>query len=110
MSGASTVRQHLGKDDVVGTVALCLEAAEPGRHFVDGHRDDRKIRLGHGLVEPHQHVASLDAIAFTHVELTDDPARRMLDLLDAAVDDDLALRDDGAGKPGRGGPDRRRRR
>ena len=63
-----------------------------------------------GLVEAHQHVAGLDAVAVADLQLADDAAGRVLHLLDVAIDDDLSRRRSRRRRCPWSPPSRRRRR
>ena len=92
-----------GKVDLVLAVALGFLARAARRKLVEPLDDDREVGAGLGVVEPDDDVAGLDLIAVAHPQLGDDAAGRVLHLLDVGVDDELALRDHGAGEfAGRG--------
>ena len=81
----------------VGAIAFGAEAGLARIELVEALGDDGEIGARHGLVEPDQDIASLDPVAVVHAHLADDAAGRMLHLLDVGIDDDGALRDQGAG-------------
>src|SRR6202035_3719851 len=80
----------------VGAVAFGAEASLARIELVEAFGDDGEIGARHGLVEPDQNIAGLDPIAVVHAHLADHAAGRMLHLLDVGIDDDGALRDQGA--------------
>src|SRR5262249_62181796 len=57
-----------------------------------------------GPVEPHPQTPRLDLIAVAHPDLANDAARRVLHLLDVAVDHHRASGEDGTGEVGSGCP------
>ena len=87
------VEQHLGKHDLVEALLFGLQPRGPRPQPVEVLGDDRKARLGDGVVEPHHHLAGLDEIAVAREHFADDAAGRMLHLLHVRFDDDLSRRD-----------------
>ena len=79
----------------------CLAGGELGQCL--GH--DREIGARDGVVEPHQQVAGLDAVAVLDAQFADHAAGRVLDLLDVRFNDDRAWRNQRAGDLGGGRPD-----
>ena len=59
--------------------------------------DDGKVGARDGLVEAHQDVAFLDAVAVAHAHLADHAAARVLHLLHVGIDDERAGGDQRAG-------------
>ena len=66
--------------------------------------DHGEARTGLCAVEPHHDIALLDLIAFLDQQLAHDTPCRVLDLLDVAVDHQLARRDHRPRDLRRGGP------
>ena len=85
-------------------VPLRFEAGLAGDEFVELLRHDLEVGARHRLVEAHQQFALADPLAFAHVQLADDAAGSVLDLLDAGIDHELAARHDGAGQGRGAGP------
>jgi len=56
------------------------------------------------FIEPQHDVALLDAIALLHAQFANHAARRVLDLLDVRIDNELARGDHRARQFGRRGP------
>ena len=89
-------RQLCRERDHRGAVAFGRKAGLAGEQLVEALGDDRQVGAGDRVVEPHDHVAGPDAVAVVHLELADHAAGGMLHFLDVGIDDDRALRDDGA--------------
>ena len=103
--GSFSARQQVGREvDGLGAVALGLEPRLARRQLVETLGDDGQIGARHGVVEPHDDLARLDAVAVAHAQLADDAAGRVLHLLHVGIDDDGALRDHRAGQFGRRRP------
>ena len=84
----------LRKRDLVDARAVRPAAARPRAiQPVEILGDDREVRLGDGVVEPHHDLAGLDQIAIAREQFADDAAGRVLHLLDVGFDHDLARRD-----------------
>jgi hypothetical protein len=95
----AAARQQLGREhDGGGVVPLGSEPRQSGIHFIEALHYDGEVRLSDDLVEAHNHVARLYAVAVAHPQLPHDPAGRVLDLLDVRVDHHGARRDDRAGE------------
>jgi hypothetical protein len=73
--------------------------------FVENLCHHLQIGTGHGLVEAHQDFARFDVLAFGDVDGSDNAASRVLNLLDAAVYDDVTGRKDRAREIHRAAPD-----
>jgi hypothetical protein len=58
------------------------------RKLIKLPRDQLEIGPEHGLVQPQEQFARLDLLPFLDRDFLDHAARRVLDLLDVAVDDD----------------------
>ena len=97
--------EFLGKLDALGAVALGRQARLAGGELGQSLGHDREIGARDGVVEPHQQVAGLDAVAVLDAQLADHAAGRVLDLLDVRFNDDRARRDQRAGDLDGGGPD-----
>lgn len=87
------IEQHLGKHDLVGSIALGLETSLSREQLIDAVGDDRRIGERLGLVEADQNVPCIDPVALPHAQLSDDAASGVLDLLDAQIHHDHALGD-----------------
>ena len=110
-SGSSLrARRSAGKPIRVLALELGFLARAARRKLVQPLGDDREIGAGLGVVEPDDDIAGLHLIAVAHVQLGHDAAGRVLHLLDVGVDDELALRDHGAGEFAGRRPSRRCRR
>ena len=96
--------KHLRKLDVETAVPLCLEPAPAGEYLVKLAFDDGEFGFQDRTVEPDQHVARGNGVAFIDEDFLDHPAIGMLDHLPVAVDLDLAGCDDGAGDLRQNGP------
>ena len=92
------LRRHF---DCGRPVALGLEPCLAAEILVELLRHDLHVGAGHRLVQADQEIALGDPVALLDPQLADDAAGRMLDLLDAGIDHELAAGDDGAGQ-GRG--------
>src|SRR5207237_9125787 len=86
------------------TVALALKARAARVELVEAFLNDCQIGTRHGVVETHQNIALLDAVAVANIQLADNAAGRMLDLLDVGIDDDRALRNQRSGQRHGAGP------
>ena len=64
----------------------------------------RQIGAGLSIIEPHNNLPSLYKVAVADKQLFDDPADRVLDLLDVGVHDDHAGSHDRASQFRRGSP------
>ena len=93
--------QHARERDRFGPVTLGFEPRLARGELVEAFGDDGKVGARDRVVEPHEDIAGLDAIAVVHAELADDAAGRVLHLLDVGIDDDRARRDQRAGDLGR---------
>ena len=77
-------------------VAFGLVARLARRQLVERLGDDGEVGARLGLVEAGHDIALLDVVAVLDPEVADDPAGRVLHLLDVGIDDELARRDHGA--------------
>ena len=103
--GIVGLRQQIRRKlDAVGTVALAFQPRLARGKLGQALGDDGEIGAGHGVVEAHQDLPRLDAVAVVHQQFADDAAGRVLHLLDVGIDDDLARRDDRAGQLHRSRP------
>src|SRR5260370_11367953 len=97
--GVARRREHLvGKLDALSTVPLAVQPRFAADQLVQSLLDDRQVRPGDGIVEPHYDVSGADAIAVVDAELADDAAGQVLDLLDVRIDHDGSDGDHGSGK------------
>ncbi len=83
-----------------GPITFGFETRLSRGELVEAFGDDGKVRTRDRIVELHEDIAGFDAIAVLNVELANDAAGRMLDLLHVRIDDDGALRDQRAGDLG----------
>ena len=83
----------------VRTIAFACKSCLARRKLVEAFRDDRQICPRDRLVQAHDDVAALDAIAFANAQLADDSAGGVLHLLDIRIDNDRPGRDQRAGEP-----------
>ena len=93
--------QHARERDRFGPIAFGFEPRLARGELVEALGDDGQVGARDRIVEPHEDVAGLDAIAVAHTELADDAAGRVLHLLHVRIDDDGALRDERTGDLGR---------
>jgi hypothetical protein len=99
--GFRDARRQVGRErDLLGAVLLGDQTGLARRLVDEGLVDDGKVRARDGLVETHDDVARLDAIAVPDPQLADDAADRVLDFLEAGTDHKRARRHDGPGYPG----------
>ena len=94
--GLRLLHQARREIHLVGAIALRDQPRFLRRQFVERLGHDRQVGAQNGVVEDHQQIAGLDAGALAHLELGDDAALGMLDLLGVGVDGDVARRDHGA--------------
>src|SRR6185312_1387559 len=81
----------------VAAVALGAETRLAGVELGEAFGDDRQIGPRHRLIEAHQDIASLDAVAVARAHFADDAAGRVLHLFYVGIHDQRALRDQRAG-------------
>src|SRR6185295_5629784 len=93
--------QHPRKRHAFRAVAFGLETRLARRQLVQAFGDDGEVGAGDRIVKLHEDIAGFYAIAVLNVELANDAAGRMLDLLHVRIDDDRALRDERTGDLGR---------
>ena len=84
-----------------GPIAFGFETRLSRGELVEAFGDDGKVRASDRIVELHEDSAGLDAIAVLNIELANDAAGRVLDLLHVRIDHDGALRDECTGDLGR---------
>ncbi len=97
--GIVHARQQIGREgDIRCAVALAFEPRLPRGQFVEPFGDDRKVGARDRIVEAHDHVAGLDAVAVARTQFADDAAGRMLDFLHVGIDDHRARRNERAGQ------------
>src|SRR5712664_973861 len=85
--------RHMRKYDVVEAPLFGLQSRGPRPQPVEVFGDDRKTRLGNGVIEPHDNVAGLDDIAISRADLADHAAGRMLYFFHVGFDDNRSRRD-----------------
>jgi hypothetical protein len=82
------------------SIALGLEPRLAREVLVELLGDNLEIGAGYRLVEANQKLALGNALPLMHLQLADNAAGRVLHLLDAGVDDELASGHDRAGQGG----------
>ena len=91
---ADEPQQCPGEDHTVRGITLALEPGLARDEFVDALHDDRKVGPCDGVIEAHDDVARLDAVAIAHPQFADDAAGRVLNLLHVRIDDNRTWRDE----------------
>src|SRR5262249_30442645 len=89
-----TGEQFGWKRDGISAVALGFEPGFTRGELIESLGDNSEVCARDRVVKLYEDVASLDAIAVLHVELSNHAAGRMLDFLYIGIDDDRSLRDE----------------
>jgi hypothetical protein len=74
---------------IASAASRSLGVAPCAPRVVETFGDDRQVRACHGLVEAHDDIAALDAIAVANTQLADHAAGGVLHLLDIRINNDL---------------------